>query len=109
MAKLTVIGFRPEYRGVRRLVEIEDGLSAMQAFVGGYIQAVRIPGSASLVLVCDEEALLRDPLPEPTVHFDGIGVIWGPCFVCRRMWVKDGEVFVSAGESDLDAVGGEML
>lgn len=109
MAMIKVIGFRTEYQGEARLVEIDDDLKPMQTFVGGYIQAVAIPGTGGLMLVCDEEALLKDPPPEPTAHFPGIGTIRGPCFVCRSAWTDDGSTFVSVEESDLRKLAGGAL
>ena len=65
---------------------IDNGLEAMQAIVGGYIEAINLP--EGLVLVCNEEGALRD-LPCRFMAARAVGqqaawtAIAGDFIVCR--------------------------
>lgn len=70
--------------------EIEYTLEAMQAEVGGYIEVVRI--ADGVVLVCNENALLKDDIRPNRNFIDADGrrvLICDDCFMCAT----DGEDF----------------
>ena len=57
-----------------------NGLSEMQATVGGYIQAI-YPYEDPVAIVCDEEGLLKDYDFNRSVE-GGYGGVFGTFFVC---------------------------
>ena len=54
-----------------KLVEIENDLKPLQQAVGGYIEVVRLPGLDDMLIICDEEGLIKH-LPFNTA----IGGLW---------------------------------
>lgn len=74
-----------------KVIEIEDGLEAMQALVGGLIEpydpfySETDPRYENVILVCNEESKLRQMKPSRAI-FDEDGrlldVIQGPFFLC---------------------------
>lgn len=63
-----------------KVEEIDSDLRAMQEFVGGYIEIVRLePG---LGLVCNEEGKFFG-MPVNRLIFDGRDFVSGDCFLCR--------------------------
>lgn len=93
MNKITVLGVRPGKEP--KMVELEDDLHAMQDFVGGNIEAVR-PWGDDVVLICDEEAIIKGAeLNRIIKHESGgvFGVISGPFFLCLAP--RNSEVFMS--------------
>lgn len=82
MEKITVLAVRPEEEP--EMMELEDDLRAMQAFVGGNIEAVR-PWGDDVIIICDEEAVLKQIPPNRIImHPSGevCCVICGPFFLC---------------------------
>ena len=67
--------------------DIPDTLEAMQETVGGYIQVIK-PFDDNVLLVCDEEGLLK-PEQKQNRHVDSRTVIRGAFFLC----CEDGEDF----------------
>lgn len=93
MKKITVLGVRPGKEP--KMVELEDDLHAMQDFVGGNIEAVR-PWGDDVVLICDEEAIIKGAeLNRIIMNENGgvFGVISGPFFLCLAP--RNSEVFMS--------------
>jgi hypothetical protein len=89
--------------------EIENTLGAMQELVGGYIEVVTLQNKPELVLVCDEEGLLKQrsinlSLPDLRQFRRPQTPIVGDCFICSAN--EEGE-FVSipeeAGKKLLDS------
>lgn len=77
------------------ITNISNTLENMQRFVGGYIEAETILQAPEVVLVCDEEGMLKGRAVNPSVpDLDehggwGMGFIVGDCFLCG----VDGEEF----------------
>ena len=72
------------------LIEIENGLEAMQSEVDGYIETVTFP-SVNVVLVCNEEGKVKN-YPMNAMIEDGTmirHIIHGDFFVCSF----EGDVF----------------
>lgn len=59
------------------ITNIENSLRNMQRFVGGYIEAETILQAPEVVLVCDEEGVLKGRAVNPCVPD-----IVGDCFLC---------------------------
>lgn len=69
------------------IVEIENELEVMQRLIGGYIECVTLQDEPELVLVCDEEGLLKQRdvnLSVPDLRQFGAlrSPIVGDCFIC---------------------------
>lgn len=67
-----------------RCIELERSLEAMQATVGGYIQAI-YPFDEPVALICNEEGkLLGLPLNRALINDDGevFDIIAGTFFIC---------------------------
>lgn len=62
-----------------RLEDVKLELEALQAIVGGHIEAVH-PFEDPVVLVCNEEGRLLDLEPNRTAG--DFGMIYGPFFLC---------------------------
>lgn len=72
------------------LIDIENGLEAMQYEVDGYIEAVTFP-SVNAVLVCNEEGNVKN-YPMNAIVIDGntiLHTIHGDFFICSF----EGDVF----------------
>lgn len=82
------------------VVEVCNELAELQAIVDGYIEAV--PFFRNTVLICNEEAKLRDDLkPNRFVTLNGeIDLIKGDFFVCG----SNGEEF-----TDLPRIAGPLI
>ena len=62
--------------------EIENTLEAMQKTVGGYIETLRL--RFGLVLICDEEGILKNKEPNAVVRASGsLHQIAGTFIVCH--------------------------
>lgn len=67
----------------------------MQNYVGGYIETVTVLKNPQVILICDEEGLLKGRAVNPSIpDLDehggwGMGFIVGDCFLCG----VDGEEF----------------
>ena len=59
------------------ITNIENSLKNMQRFVGGYIETETILQAPEVVLVCDEEGVLKGRAVNPSVPD-----IVGDCFLC---------------------------
>lgn len=64
--------------------EIANDLPALQAIVGGYIEAVRLEPFMPLMVICNEEGLLM------RLPFNRRGIV-GTFFVCREVPPTDPE------------------
>lgn len=76
------------------ITNISNTLENMQRFIGGYIEAETILQSPEVVLICDEEGMLKGRAVNPSVPdlqpYVGWGLkIVGDCFLCG----VDGEEF----------------
>ena len=107
MSKIKVL-YCPSWAkpGIR---EIENTLGAMQKLVGGYIEVVTLQDEPELVLVCNEEGLLKQcsinlSVPDLRQFRRPQTPIVGDCFICSAN--EEGE-FVSipdeVGKSLLDS------
>lgn len=75
-----------------QLVQLDDDWRAMARIIGcEYVERVRTP-IENLVIYCDEEFLLKSPIPEPNrVGFVLYpGPIHGNVLLCKERW--DGEI-----------------
>ncbi len=93
MNKITVLAVRQ--KEAPEMIELEDNLRAMQDFVGGNIETVR-PWGDDVMIICDEEALLKGLPPNRIILHpggDAFGVICGPFFLCLAP--RNSEVFMS--------------
>ena len=93
MNKITVLAVRPQE--APEMIELEDNLRAMQDFVGGNIELVR-PWGDDVIIVCDEEAVLKQTPPNRIImHPSGnvCCVICGPFFLCLAS--RNSEVFMN--------------
>lgn len=91
MAKLTIVACRLGQEPV--IEQMEPGLEAMQAFVGGYIEAVRLEGEygrAGIDLYCDEEFLLKSYAPNR--------------WVSRELLIH-GDFFISGHDDEGETIG----
>lgn len=59
------------------ITNIENSLKNMQRFVGGYIETETILQAPEVVLVCDEEGVLKGRAVNPSV----LDIV-GDCFLC---------------------------
>lgn len=92
MSKISVL-FCPTW-GAPGMGVIENDLEEMQKLVGGYIEVVTISRDPVLLLVCDEEGLLKGravnlSLPDLREFRYAPQVIAGDCFICGAG--EDGE------------------
>lgn len=75
------------------ITNIENSLKNMQNYVGGYIETVTVLKNPQVILICDEEGLLKGRAVNPSIPDSekyGRGlVIVGDCFLCG----VDGEEF----------------
>ena len=77
------------------ITNIENSLRNMQNYVGGYIKTVTVLKNPQVILICDEEGLLKGRAVNPSItDLDehggwGMGFIVGDCFLCG----VDGEEF----------------
>lgn len=93
MEKITVLAVRPDE--APEIMELEDSLRAMQDFVGGNIETVR-PWGDDVIIVCDEEAVLKQMQPNKIIMHpsgDVCCVICGSFFLCLAP--RNSEVFMS--------------
>ena len=93
MKKISVLAVRQNE--APEMIELEDDLRAMQDFVGGNIEAVR-PWGDDVIIICDEEALLKRLPPNRIIQHpsgDVCCVICGPFFLCLAP--RNSEVFMS--------------
>lgn len=93
MSKIDVLAVRPGE--TPEMIELEDDLRAMQDFVGGNIEAVR-PWSDDVIIICDEEAALKQTPPNRIIKHpsgDVCCVICGAFFLCLAP--RNSEVFMS--------------
>ena len=100
---MRVYGFTEEKDGI---MEVENGLKAEQAFVGGYIEVLEI--AEGLNIVCNDEGKI-DGLPITAAWFDRgelVDVICGDCFVCR--YTAEGE-FDSILDLDVEIIKKTLL
>lgn len=91
MSKLKIVACRLNQEPV--IEEMESGLKPMQAFVGGYIEAVRLTGEygeAGVDLYCDEEFLLKSYAPNRLIRND---------------LAIHGDFFISAHDEEGETVG----
>lgn len=70
---------------------LENTLSRMQEFVGGYIETVSY-NEVGVVLICDEDGLLKDKNATLLPKDIGPGRIVGDCFFCGTREGEDGEL-----------------
>jgi hypothetical protein len=95
------IAFYP-VEGTPEVRTIDNELEAMQALVGGYIEAVPLAGLPGLDAFCDEEGLLKDRPLNP--HFTPWGwSIAGDVFIAR-LNPKTGDQ-IDLTEADLQLLG----
>ncbi len=88
--ELIILVFQPgEHPAVR---QIRNDLKTMQCIVGGYIEIVKL--GDNLILVCDEEGMLKGYPPNRRVGRD---VIRGTFFICR----SEGPEFASVTDEDV--------
>lgn len=85
MSKIRILAL-PVYREPY-ITNIENSLENMQRFVGGYIEAVTVLKNPQVILICDEEGLLKGRAVNPSVPdlqpYVGWGLkIVGDCFLC---------------------------
>lgn len=76
------------------ITNIENSLRNMQNFIGGYIETVTVLKNPQVILVCDEEGLLKGRAVNPSIPdlqpYTGWRLkIVGDCFLCG----VDGEEF----------------
>ncbi len=93
MEKITVLAVRQNE--APEMIELEDDLRAMQDFVGGNIEAVR-PWGDDVIIICDEEAVLKQLAPNKIIKHpsgDVCCVICGAFFLCLAP--RNSEVFMS--------------
>jgi hypothetical protein len=69
------------------ITNIENSLKNMQDFIGGYIEAETILQAPEVVLVCDEEGVLNEKKPNPSIKNIRERGLWmpeivGDCFFC---------------------------
>lgn len=69
------------------ITNIENSLRDMQRFVGGYIETVTVLEAPKLILICDEEGLLKGKKPNPIIKNIRERGLWmpeivGDCFFC---------------------------
>lgn len=82
----------PSGEGKPQLVQLDEDWRAMARVIGcEYVERVRTP-IENLVIYCDEEFLLKSPIPEPNrVGFVLYpGPIHGNVLLCKERW--DGEL-----------------
>ena len=75
-----------------KVEQMKPGIDAMQAFVGGYVEAVRLEGAygcAGVDLYCDEEFLLKGRAPNR--------------WVSRELLIH-GDFFISAHDDEGETV-----
>lgn len=91
MSKITVIVCR--VGELPHVEQMKPDLAAMQAMVGGYIEAVRLEGAyggGGVDLYCDEEFLLKSYQPNRMIRAD---------------LVIHGDFFIAAHDAEGDTVG----
>lgn len=69
------------------ITNISNTLENMQRFVGGYIEAVTVLENPQVILICDEEGLLKGRAVNPSIP--DLPPYAGDCFLCG----EDGEEF----------------
>lgn len=69
------------------ITNIENSLRNMQNYVGGYIEAVTVLENPQVILICDEEGLLKGRAVNPSIP--DLPPYAGDCFLCG----VDGEEF----------------
>ena len=82
----------PSGEGKPQLIQLDEDWRAMARVIGcEYVERVRTP-IKNLVIYCDEEFLLKSPIPEPNrVGFVLYpGPIHGNVLLCKERW--DGEL-----------------
>lgn len=79
--------------------EIDNTLEALQGFVDGYVESIKL--SNDLVLLCDEDARYKAKAVSSLVTIQGIPVgIRGDFLICRRQ----GSELASITDADLKAI-----
>lgn len=86
------------------ITNISNTLENMQRFVGGYIETVTVLKNPQVILICDEEGLLKGRAVNPSIpdsdeHGRGL-VIVGDCFLCG----VDGEEFADLPDERKDVL-----
>lgn len=76
------------------ITNIENSLKNMQNYVGGYIETVTVLKNPQVILICDEEGVLKGRAVNPSIpdlaeHGGWAPGIVGDCFLCG----VDGEEF----------------
>lgn len=92
--RITVLRFEPGKRE-GQVVQAENTLPALQALVGGYLEQVTFTQEDYVVLLCDEEGLLKDkPLCRTLLRKDFLSplCIVGAFIICGRSVKKHGEL-----------------
>ena len=69
------------------ITNIENSLKNMQNYVGGYIETVTILKNPQVILICDEEGVLKGRAVNPSIpdlaeHGGWAPEIVGDCFFC---------------------------
>ena len=86
------------------ITNISNTLENMQRFVGGYIETVTVLNNPQVILICDEEGLLKGRAVNPSIpDSDEYGrglVIVGDCFLCG----VDGEEFADLPDERKDVL-----
>lgn len=85
MSKIRILAL-PFYREPY-ITNIENSLRNMQRFVGGYIQMVTVLEEPPVIMICDEEGILKGRALNPSIpDLDEYGgwapKIVGDCFFC---------------------------
>ena len=93
---MTVLVFRPQEAA--HVEDVANTLEAMQALVGGYIEALYLPDG--YIAVANEEGIMQDL--DPSVRI-GRQVLVGPVFV-TKVDPEDPENFAGLTDADVAAV-----
>ena len=69
------------------ITNIENSLKNMQNYVGGYIETVTVLKNPQVILICDEEGVLKGRAVNPSIpdlaeHGGWAPEIVGDCFFC---------------------------
>lgn len=98
---MTILTIEPNRKPV--VQEIEDRLDAMQAVVGGMIQAV-YPFDESVAIICSDEGKLLGLPPNRALRHPDTGEIYdilcGTVFLCGAP--LEGETFTSLSDAQIE-------
>lgn len=69
------------------ITNIENSLKNMQNYVGGYIETVTVLKNPQVILICDEEGVLKGRAVNPSIPYLAEHGGWAPeivgdCFFC---------------------------